>query len=62
MMQQGGQPMLVLSQNTKRETGRKAQTSNIQVSYHRLCSVSLVTGRKSSCFNRQNDPGTESHA
>jgi len=32
-----GQPMLVLSQNTKRESGRKAQSSNIQV-----CSIEFI--------------------
>lgn len=34
--------MLVLSQNTKRETGRKAQTSNIQVFSHHLYSHLII--------------------
>jgi hypothetical protein len=63
MMQQGGQPMLVLSQNTKRETGRKAQTSNIQVWPNVLQNFFLfLVGCQSCRINRQNHFGTKGNA
>ena len=53
--------MLVLSQNTKRESGRKAQSSNIQVSHRVLESLTAYLGCQSCCVDCSDNIGSEGH-